>query len=65
MLNSKERIDGMITYLARTHPENFKRIGKSWKMLQKGASLNTAQTIALARLGRLNNVCMKKMKSYL
>jgi hypothetical protein len=65
MLNNEERVDGMLSHLAKTYPENFERIGRNRKLSTREVALNTVQTIALARVGRLNDVRMKKIKSFL
>jgi hypothetical protein len=65
MLNSEERVEGMLTHLAKTHPEKYTRVGQKRDLLMQRVILNTAQTIALARVGRLNDVRIRKVKSFL
>ena len=65
MLNSPERVDGMLTHLAKAYPDNYNRVGQKRDISMKSVVLNTPQTIALARVGRLNDVRMKKIKSFL
>jgi hypothetical protein len=65
MLNSEERLDGMLSYLAKNKPVNYVRIGRTKKLSMQGVALNTGQTIALARVARLNDVRMTKLRSFL
>ena len=66
MLNTEERIDGMLLYLAKKKPTNFVRIAKTRKLSTRTVALNTGQTIALARVGGLNDTSrMRKIRSFL
>jgi hypothetical protein len=65
MLNSEERLEGMLTHLARRHPDKYTRVGQKRDLSMQRVVLNTAQTIALARVGRLNDVRIRKVKSFL
>jgi hypothetical protein len=65
MLNSDERVEGMLTHLAKHYGDKYTRIGQKRDLSMKTIALDTAQTIALARVGRLNDVRMKKIKSFL
>jgi hypothetical protein len=65
MLNSEERIEGMLTHLAKSYPNQYIRCRQRRDLSMKTVSLDTAQTIALARIGKLNDFRMKKIKSYL
>jgi hypothetical protein len=65
MLNTEERVDGMLTHLEKTYPASYERIGRNRKLSTRAVALNTEQTIALARVGRLNDVCMTNIRSFL
>jgi hypothetical protein len=65
MLNSDERIEGMLLYLAKTFPDKYSSVGQKRKLSIRTVALDTAQTIALARVGRLNDTRMKKIRSFL
>jgi hypothetical protein len=66
MLNMEERIDGMLSlYLAKYKPASYVRIGQTRKLSMRSVALTTGQTIALARVGGLNDTRMKKIKSYM
>jgi hypothetical protein len=65
MLNSPERLDGMLFHLAKVFPNNYIRVGQKQKLSMNTVALNTAETVALARVGRLNDSRMKKIKSFL
>jgi hypothetical protein len=65
MLNSDERVNGMLSHLAKCHPEKFHQVGKNRKLSTRTVALSTVQSIALARVGKLNDFRMKKIKSYL
>jgi hypothetical protein len=65
MLNSEERLDGMLFYLAKAFPDNYIRVGQTRKLSMRTVALNTGQTIALARVGRLNDFRMKKIRGFL
>jgi hypothetical protein len=65
MLNSEERVNGMLTHLAKCHPEKYVQVGKNRKLSTRSVSLDTAQMVALARVGKLNDCWMKKIKSFL
>jgi hypothetical protein len=65
MLNTEEHVEGMLSHLAKSSPEKYTRIGQKRKLSMQTVTLNTVQTIALARVGRLNDVRMKKIKSFL
>jgi hypothetical protein len=65
MLNTEEQREGMMTYLAKNNPEKYIRIGQTRKLSMQTVALTTSQTIALARVGRLNDVRMKNIRSFL
>ncbi|CAB9527704.1 unknown protein [Seminavis robusta] len=65
MLNTEERMNGMLSYLAKTSPKQYAKVGTDRKIKMRPNVLNTAQTVALARVGNLNDVRMKKVKSFL
>jgi hypothetical protein len=65
MLNSDERVNGMLTHLAKCHPAKYMSVGRNRKLSTRTVSLTTPQTIALARIGKLNDFRMKKIKSFL
>ena len=65
MLNTNERVEGMLSYLAKFKPDQYVRIGQKKKLSMRSVVLNTSQTMALARVGRLNDVRMKWMRSFL
>jgi hypothetical protein len=48
MLNSEERVEGMLTYLSKTNPEVYAKVAKNCKVSMKTPILSTPQTIALA-----------------
>ena len=65
MLNTDERVEGMLCYLAKTNPDTYARVGRNRKLSMQPFILSTTQTLALARLGRLNDTQMKKLRSFL
>jgi hypothetical protein len=65
MLNTPERVEGMLMYLAKYETASYLKIGKQRKLSMKTVSLTTAQTMALARIGALNDDRMGKVRSYL
>ena len=65
MLNTPERVQGMLSYLAKTNAQIYSRVGRDRKLPMRQAMLTTPQTIALVRLGQLNDTRMKKIKSFL
>jgi hypothetical protein len=65
MLNTEERLNGMLLYLAKSHPKKFMEIGRRRKLSMNTIALNTAQTIALARVGKLNDSRMNYVRSFL
>jgi hypothetical protein len=65
MLNTDDQVEGMLVHLAKTNPDKYIRVGQNRKMSMKTVALNTSQTIALARVGRLNDVRMKNIRSFL
>jgi hypothetical protein len=66
MLNSEERVNGMLTHLAKLHPEKYIQIAKNRRLSTKAVPhLTTAQTLGLARVGKLNDVRLRRVKSYL
>jgi hypothetical protein len=65
MLNTEEQEEGMMVYLAKNNPDKYVRIGQTRKLSMQTIALNTSQTIALARVGRLNDVRMKNVRSFL
>jgi hypothetical protein len=65
MLNSEERVEGMLTHLSKSNPEVYAKVAKNRKVSMKAPILSTPQTIALARIAGLNDKRVKKMKSFL
>jgi hypothetical protein len=65
MLNSQERVEGMLTHLAKAHPDHYTRVGQKRDLSMRTIALNTPQTVALARVGRLNDVRLKRLRSFL
>ena len=65
MLNTDERLEGMLTHLSKTNPKMYERVGRNRKLSMRTVVLTTPQTIALARVGRLNDTRMKKIRSFL
>jgi hypothetical protein len=65
MLNTDKRVEGMLTHLSKTNPETYARVGRNQKLNMRTVVLTMAQTIALARVGRLNDMQMKKIRSFL
>jgi hypothetical protein len=62
MPNTDERVEGMLTHLSKTNPETYARVGRNRKLNMRTVVLTTPQTIALARVGRLNDTRMKKIR---
>lgn len=65
MLNTPDRIEGMLRQLAKSHPDTYAMVGRKRKLSTQAVALTTSQTIALARVCRLNDFQLKKMKSFL
>jgi hypothetical protein len=65
MLNTDERVEGMLSHLAKTNPKVYEKVGKNRKISMKPAILSTTQTIALAQVGALNDTRMKQFRSFL
>jgi hypothetical protein len=65
MLNSDERVEGMLTYLSKSNPKVYAKVAKNRKVSMKAPILSTPQTIALAQIAGLNDKHMKKMKLFL
>jgi hypothetical protein len=65
MLNTEDKVQGMLSYLAKTYPESFVAIGKTRRLSMRIVALNTNQTLALARVGKLNDVQLQSMRSFL
>ena len=65
MLNTKERVEGMLSHLAKTDPETYVTIGQKRNHSMTTIALTTSQTIALARVARLNDVHMTLLRSFL
>lgn len=65
MLNTEERLEGMLLHLAKNHPDMYVQVGKRRRLSMKTVALNTAQTVALARVGALNDVRLRSVKSFL
>jgi hypothetical protein len=65
MLNTQERVEGMLAHLDKYYPDLYSTVGQKRHLSTRSVSLNTAQTIALARVGKLNDTRMKKIKSFL
>jgi hypothetical protein len=65
MLNTDEQIEGMLLHLAKTQPDKYVLVGHKRKLSMRTVALNTSQTIALARVGRLNDLGMKNIRSFL
>jgi len=64
MLNTAERLHGMLSYLAKSYPDAYGAIGKKRKLSMQTVALNTTQTLALARVGKLNDVRMQSVRSF-
>jgi hypothetical protein len=60
-----ERLEGMLLHLAKTHPKKYMAMGRRKKLSMEPVVLDTAQTIALARVGKLNDTRMDSLRSYL
>ena len=65
LLCSSEKVEGMLVHLAKQHPETFLKVGKRRQLSTKLVTLDTAQTLALARIGRLNDIARKRVRSFL
>jgi hypothetical protein len=65
MLNNQEKTIGMLTYLAKKAPDTYGQIGSKRKLLTQPIVLDTAQTVALARVGNLNDDRLAKVHSFL
>lgn len=65
MLNTDERVRGMLTYISKTSPTTFTDVAQKRKLLKSVNVLSTAQTVALARVGNLNDTRLKNVRSFL
>jgi hypothetical protein len=65
MLNTEERVEGMLLHLAKLYPQQYVAVGRRRKLSMEPIVLNTSQTIALARVGKLNDTCMTNVRSFL
>jgi hypothetical protein len=65
MLNTPERVEGMLVHLAKLHPDFYSSVGQKRHLSIRPVALTTAETIALASLGKLSDIRMKKIKSFL
>lgn len=65
MLNNDDRVEGMLSYLAKTQPDIYEQVGQKRKLSMRTVALNTEQTISLARVCRLNDVRLKKLRSFM
>jgi hypothetical protein len=65
LLFNEERVEGMLLHLAKAHPETYVKVGTRRKLSMKIVSLDTAQTMALARIGRLNDIARTRVWSFL
>ena len=65
LLCSSEKVEGMLVHLAKQHPETFLKVGKRRQLSTKLVTLDTAQTLALARIGHLNDIARKRVRSFL
>ena len=65
MLNTPDRVEGMLRQLAKSHPDTYVMVGRKRKLSTQAVALTTSQTIALARVCRLNDFQLKKLKSFL
>ena len=60
MLNTPDRVEGMLRQLAKSHPDTYVMVGRKRKLSTQAVALTTSQTIALARVCRLNDFQLKK-----
>jgi hypothetical protein len=65
IMNTKDRVEGMLSYLAKTNSQMYVAVGKKRRLSMMTVALNTTQTLALARVGRLNDVRMQYIRSFL
>ena len=65
LLNTEEKVEGMLSVLLKSNPATFKMVGRKQKVPMKQVMLTTTQTIALVRVGGLNDFRMKKVRSYI
>jgi hypothetical protein len=65
MLNTAERVEGMLTQLSKSDPDLYVSVARKRHLSVHPVALNTVQSLALARVGRLNDIRMKKIKSFL
>jgi hypothetical protein len=65
MLNTPERVEGMLLYLAKYQSDLYLKVGKQRKISMKTVTLTTTQTMALAKVAQLNDDRMEKLRSYL
>lgn len=65
MLNTPSHVEGMLRRLATSHPKTYVRVGRQRNMSPKTVALTTSQTIALARVCKLNDLQLKTMRSFL
>ena len=65
MLNTDERVEGMLLHLAKSHPKTFIKVGHQRRLSTTPLALTTVQTMALGRVAGLNDVRLKKLRSFL
>jgi hypothetical protein len=65
MLNTPDRVEGMLSYLAKGYSNAFIATGKKRQLSTRIIALNTTETLALARIGRLNDVRLQSIRSFL
>jgi hypothetical protein len=65
MLKAPHQLQGMLFYLAKKVPDEYKSVGEQRKLLIKDPIvLNTEQTIALGRVCNINDSGMERLKSF-
>ena len=65
MLHSGHLVEGMLSYLARTRPDEYRKVGCQQRLNLNSKALTTSQTVAMARISGLNNAQLKKIRSFL
>jgi hypothetical protein len=65
MLNTRDRVEGMLSYLAKGYADAFIATGKRRQLSTRIVALSTTETLALARVGRLNDARLQSIRSFL
>ena len=65
MLPSVDRVQGILTYLARNKKPDFQQVANKERAADKKPALSTSQTVALSRILNLNGKQQQQMRSYM